>query len=266
MAAKKATTAASPWRKSIPVEPLLEPVQTAAVQLGRTEAMNLVAEGDPGDTKLRADKAELVFDVIREALAAVASGGTTSFQVGDQPEPYFARARKEIRDGELKAQFDAIADFLGVEPNPGIAVTEAELIAGAIKAADVLKYPRYTVEDLLHEGVRRVAQELISNAVNLLNAEDPTSKPVTMTGRNWPEYDRALAELRAELGTAAWKLRKPFITVSTIAGRVNPPTNTIQIRRWLAAQQIPTIAPPTPEELRADPSLGGKVVDPALKN
>lgn len=266
MATKKSASAASPWRKSIPVEPLLEPVQAAAVQLGRTEAMNLVAEGDPGDTKLRADKAVLVFDVIREALAAVATGGATSFEVGDQPEPFFARARKEVREGEIKSQLQAVAEFLGTDHQAGVVVTEGELIAGAIKAAEVLKLPKYTVEDLLHEGVRRVAQEMISNAVNVLNAVDPSAKPRTMTGRNWDTYEEALNELRAAQGTPAWTPTKPYITVSTIAGYTRPATNSVQIRRWLAAKKIPTIAPPTPEEVRADPTLGGKIVDPALKH
>lgn len=249
----------SPWvRTRVAMEPLVPLVRKAAARLGIAEAVELQ---DPRSKGKRQELASLAFDVIEKALAAVGEGNvgeTISF--ADDPEPYFHRARQKPQEGEVMSQRDAIIKFLNLSGDKLI-LSEADLVAGALRAAQVLNYGKFDAMDLVREGVKRVAQELISNAANVANSDPTKGKPATSPGRNWANYERALNELRTEVGTPAWAYRKPYISISTIAGRVVPNTNPIQIRRWLEAKSIPTVAPPRPGE---DQTAKGNIVDPQL--
>lgn len=257
MTAKKST---SPWRPSINVPEMAELLANAGIQLQIEGVKDASTFDDPENTAGRSHSSKLIIAVITAALEAVARGAGSSVELSDKPEQFFQRARNKVSDGELRSQKDAIISFLGIEPCHQILLSEVDLVRHALKAARDLKYgDNYSQEDLLHEGIRRVGQELISNAANNLNRDPDAPLPPTAAGRNWDKYAKAYEELKAMQSTKAWPYRKPFITASTIAGYVQPQTNPIQIRRWMESVGIEEVAVPKPGE---DQTAGGQVVDP----
>ena len=259
---KRKKVSKSPWRLDLQPSQHAEEFYQAAVRLGIAEIQSKDELGDPGSEGRRKINS-LIKMVLFAALED--AGKSTSFEISDKPEPFFDRARREVREGEEIPQRDAIAKFLGVQvPVQGsLLVSEEDLVAGSIKAAKILRYQSITcLEDLIREGIRRVSQELISNAVNIENV-DPEAPPKissTRPGLNWEKYQIALDKLRVELGTPAWASRKPYITVSTIATEAR--TNVIQIRRWISHNNIETIGAPTLEQLKEDRHWTGRLLIP----
>ena len=165
---------------------------------------------------------------------------------------------------ELIDQRSAIADFLGIERPVGkesIVISESDLVSQALKAAKALGYAEsWGIEEMLHEGLRRVAQELVSNAA-LQNNRDPNApKSATAPGLNWSFYQQVLDQLIEDQGTDRWTGRNSYITISKLATKAE--TNDVQIRRWISANNIPTFPPPGPKD--EDRMLAGKIVDPKL--
>jgi hypothetical protein len=250
----------SPWRPAINVPEFADLLAKAAVQLQIEGVEGPEAFDDPETTAGRTAKNKLILSTIQAALEAVASGAGNGVELSDNPEPFFQRARMKPNDGELRSQQSAIVSFLGLEPTNQIVISESELVAHALKAAREMKYgDEYGLNDLVHEGIRRVGQELVSNAANNLNRDPDAPLSPTAPGRNWDSYAKAYNALKAQLGTPAWPYRKPFITASTIAGYVQPQSNPIQIRRWMSAVGLEEVAVPKPGE---DPTAGGLIVDP----
>ena len=255
----------SPWRRSIDIPGNAENLARAAQVLGYTDITEAADFADPGDTRARKARADIAIDIFEKALERVVESASP-VELGERPEPYFERARRDRKSTEIKDQRSAIAEFLGLERPSGkesIVLSEADLVTGAIKAAAALGYPDgWSIDDLIHEGIRRVAQELISNAANETNKTDDAPKSRTSPGVNWQKYQQTLDQLIEDQGTDRWVYRKPYITISTIAGAVQPKTNDVQIRRWIAANDIPTFAPPSPDS--KDQTMAGKIVDPKL--
>jgi hypothetical protein len=252
----------SPWRPAIPIQSTewAELLAKAAVQLNIEGVQGPEAFEDTRLTDDRTAKSKLIVEIVKVALEAVVSGSGNGVELSDKPEPFFQRARTKPTDGELRSQQSAIVSFLGLEPTNQIVISEAELVGHALKAAREMKYgEEYGLNDLVHEGIRRVGQELVSNAANNLNRDPDAPLSPTAPGRNWNAYAKAYNDLKAQLGTPAWPYRKPFITASTIAGYVQPQSNPIQIRRWMASVGLEEVAVPKPGE---DQTAGGQIVDP----
>ena len=107
-------------------------------------------------------------------------------------------------------------------------MSEADFVAASIKAARELGHGHdYTLDRLIHDGISRVGQELISNAVNKGNRKDKDAPAHTSPGGRWDAYEEAYQELQAIVGTKAWTYRKPYITLSYIAGALKGLSRTL---------------------------------------
>ncbi len=249
----------SAWR------PTFRPVEWAS--LLANAAIQLEIEGvsgpedfaDPEERKARERAAALALSIIKSSLEHIASGGSSSVELGEGLEVFFQRCRSEKKEHEIVSQEAAIKDFLGVEGDGEIMISELQLVEGAIRAArDLNQNTNYGLSNLIRDGIRRVGQEMISNAINRSNRK-PGSKSFTTPGANWPLYEQAYTALQNECGTPAWTKRKSYITIGFIAQRAS--TNVVQIRRW--AESTGKEIVPRPDE-REDPTAGLKIVDENL--
>ena len=251
----------SPWRLSFVIPDLSSSnLAAAAVQLqieGVTKPEDLE---DPGTTKGRTAISSLVKSIIESSIAEVASGSTGSVELGDRPEEFFQRARTKPQDHEMKPQELAIKDFLGLDHDAELMLSEQELVAAAIRASKELGgKPDYCLSDLIRDGIRRVGQEMVSNAVNRQNRKAGSGSSYTSPGANWHKYEAAYQQLKLEVGTPAWDRRKPYITLGYIAQESK--TNVIQIRRWAESTGREIVAAPGPDE---DQTAGCQIVNDKL--
>lgn len=251
------------WRKSVRLSgKLSELANKLAPLVGIDDAGDLSV--DPGEREARTATGNLIFTVIEASLEQMVAG-SGGYKMGDSPEPFFERTRTEKKDGEKLAQRAAIAKHLDLDKSDRIVISEVDLVGAALKAARRFN-SNYDVQDLIRDGVRRVAQELITNAANEENTVDGAHVYRPVQGANWAKYEQALQTLRAELNTKAWPFRKPYITLSAIASTVVGNTNVVQIRRWLDATGQKRIPSPdhNSELYKKDETLAGAIVDPAL--
>ena len=254
----------SPWRPALKVQELAPLLVNAAVQLQIPGVNDPEEFQDPGDTKGRSNRALLATQIIEQSLEAVAKGAGGAIELDGRKEPFFDRARTKAKDHELVSQKEAIARFLGIEATGEILLSESELVTAAIKAAKELgQGDGYNLETLIRDGIRRVGQELISNAVNKTNRDADSAPAPTSPGARWDAYDAAYMELKSILGTKNWTYRKPFITLSYIAtwGQ-GPNSNVVQLRRWANATGKQIVPAPLPDE---DQTAGGLIVDDKLE-
>ena len=257
----------SPWRPSLKVQELAPLLVEAAVQLQIPGVTDPVEFQDPGDRDGRIKRANLATQIIEQSLEAVAKGAGGAIELDTRKEPFFERARTKPKEHELVSQKEAIAKFLGLEADGEILLSESELVSATIRAAKELgQGDGYNLETLIRDGIRRVGQELISNAVNKTNRDANSAPSPTSPGSRWDAYETAYLYLKSILGTKTWGemgFRKPFITCSYIAGAVNgSKTNVVQIRRWVAGTGKQIIPAPLPDE---DQTAGGLIVDDKME-
>lgn len=255
---------ASPWRPALKVQELAPLLVKAAVQLQIPGVNDPEEFQDPGDRDGRTNRASLATQIIEKSLKAVGKGVGGAIELDGRKEPFFDRARTKPKDHELVSQKEAIAKFLGVEADGEILLSESELVTAAIKAAKELgQGDGYNLDALIRDGIRRVGQELISNAVNKTNRDADSAPAPTSPGARWDAYDAAYMELKSILGTKNWTYRKPFITLSYIAGAlIGPKSNVVQLRRWAEATGKQIVPAPLPDE---DQTAGGLIVDDKME-
>ena len=239
------------WKRQIPLKTKLPLIRAAARAMGFTELTDVE---DPIDSTKRSDIGALIDELIVEALSRAAQGSGDGYQLHHEPEPFFAAVRQSpnTAKGEKISKFEAIRNFLGL-PNDGknqIVLSEAALVDAALRSAKILqKGSGYNLEEMIREGIRKVAQDLITRAStidNFSDSDDAKKALRTAPGRNWDHYEKVLNELRAELGTPAWRYNKPMITVSVLSRRAE--TNDVQIRRWIAQKGITDVFDPKSAE------------------
>ena len=254
----------SPWRPALKVEELAPLLVDAAVQLQIPGVTDPAEFEDPGDRDGRTKRAILATQIIEKSLEAVAKGTAGPIELYSEKEPFFDRARTKPKDHEVLSQKEAIAKFLGIELKGEILLSESELISGALKAAKELgQGDNYNIESLIRDGIRRVGQEMISNAVNKTNRDSDSAPAPTAPGTRWDAYESAYMELKSILGTKNWTYRKPFITLSYIAGAlIGPKSNVVQLRRWAEATGKDIVPAPLRDE---DQTAGGLIVDDKLE-
>lgn len=248
----------SPSRFTIPYADLPFPqLVAAAIQLGIEGVKTVDDLADPGAGN-RAPINALIRSIIDSCIEQVAAGNVAgSVELGDRPEPFFQRSRSEVQDHEIKPQEEAIREFLGLEGEGELMLSEQDLVVGAIRASKELSgNSEYDFNQLLREGVRRVGQEMISNAVNKSNRKPGSGTSFTSPGARWEVYDQAYQKLKLEVGTQAWDRRKPYITLGYIAGVAK--SNVVQIRRWAEATGKDIVARPGRDE---DQTAGCLIVD-----
>ena len=255
---------ASPWRPSLKVQELAPLLVEAAVQLQIPGVNDPEEFQDPGDTKGRKARADLAAQIVENSLKAVAKGAGSSIELDGRKEPFFERARTKPKEHELVSQKEAIAKFLGVEADGEILLSESELVSATIRAAKELGHgDEYGLETLIRDGIRRVGQEMISNAINKSNRDADSAPAPTAPGARWDAYEAAYLELKSILGTKNWTYRKPFITLSYIAGALKgPKSNVVQLRRWAEATGKEIVPAPLAEE---DQTAGGLIVDDKME-
>ena len=255
---------ASPWRKSVEIEKIAPLLVKAAVQLQIEGITDPKIFSDPGDTKQRKARGEVAMTIITESLEAVGKGVGGAIELDNRPEGFFQRSRTKAKGDEVMSQRDAIARYLEKEAGAEILLSEAELVTATIKAAKDLGHgTEYTVETLIRDGIRRVGQEMISNAVNRENRDPELAPAHTAPGARWDAYEEAYQELQAIVGTKAWSYRKPYITLSYIAGALKgPKSNVVQLKRWADATGRNIVPAPLADE---DQSAGGQIVDDKME-
>ena len=260
----KPVTKKSPWRPALRVEELAPLLVEAAVQLQIPGVTDPGEFQDPGNRDGRTKRANLATQIIEQSLELVGKGGGGAIELDGRKEPFFERARTKAKDHELVSQKEAIAEFLGLDPSGEILLSESELVTGAIKAARELGHgDEYTLETLIRDGIRRMGQEMISNAVNKKNRDADSAPAPTAPGGRWDAYEAAYLELKSILGTKNWTYRKPFITLSYIAGALKgPKSNVVQLRRWAVSTGKEIVPAPLPDE---DQTAGGLIVDDKLE-
>ncbi len=252
MTPQKSTSA---WRPSLKVADMAPLLAGAAVQMeieGVTKAEDF---DDPTTRAARTQLAVVIQSIVESALTQVAAGGAGSVELGDRPEEFFQRARTEPKDHEIKSQHEALLEYLGLDEE--LILSEQDMVTAAIQAAKELGLaPDYSLSNLIRDGIRRVGQELISNAVNKTNRKEGTGTSFTSPGARWEKYEEAYNKLKLEVGTASWGRRKPFITLSYIAGEAR--SNVIQIRRWAEATGKEIVGRPGKDD---DQTAGCLIVD-----
>ena len=260
MTTKKAT-APSPWRKNLDPSQMADQLAAAGIHL-KVEGVQADSFIDPLSTVERTKSAKLAMVVIEKALEAAASGSGSGLELSDKREPFFARARNEAKDHEEMSQAEALRRFLDLDTDDLI-LSERALVTAALEAAKILGYgEEYSLEDLIRDGLRRACQEMISLAVNKKNRKEGTATGFTALGVRWEKYEEAYNKLQATLGTPAWGFRKPYITLSYIAGSIEgAKSNVVQIRRWADATGKQIVPQPGRDE---DPTAGGLIVDDKL--
>lgn len=254
----------SPWRPSLKVQELAPLLVEAAVQLQIPGVTDPVEFKDPGNRDGRIKRANLANQIIEQSLEAVSKGAGGAIELDTRKEPFFERARTKPKDHELVSQKKAIAKFLGLEGDGEILLSESELVSATIRAAKELGHgDEYGLETLIRDGIRRVGQEMISNAINKTNRDANSAPAPTAPGARWDAYETAYLELKSILGTKNWTYRKPFITLSYIAGALKgPKSNVVQLRRWAEATGKEIVPAPFAEE---DQTAGGLIVDDKME-
>lgn len=256
---------ASPWRKTVSLPGTIGPLANlAAPHLGMAEVGDLTV--DPKTKTEREQVAKVMFTVVEAALEKVAMGGGEGYSLSQEPEPFFERTRTDKKAGEKISQRAAIAKYLDLNTGADrVVISEAELVSYALKAIRRFN-SAYGLEDLIRDGIRRVAQELVTNAANEENSEGGAKRYRPVRGANWEKYQTALNTLKVDLGSPAWPFHKPYITLGAIASTVVGNTNVVQIRRWLDATGQPRVPSPdhTSDRFKQDPTLAGAIVDPQL--
>ena len=252
----------SQWRPSFPITKLAAVLAKAAIQLDHEVGTDPDYFAPTDDTDKRTEAAKVANHLILLSLEKVGQGAGSGLELSDAREPFFTRARKSPSEHEKKSQFDAICDYLDID-DESLVISEKDLVTGALKAARQLNGGvDYKLEDLIRDGIRRVGQELISNAVNQENRREGSKGGFTSPGSRWPQYEKAFARLKVIQGTNAWTYRKPYITLSYIAGAVDgPKSNVVQIRRWAEGVGHAIVGQPGPDE---EPTAGGAIVDDKL--
>ncbi len=253
----------SPWRLSVPVSELSSTdLANAAVQLQIEGVSSAEDLADPGIGPERTALNKLIRSIMESSVAQIAAGGTSAVELGDRPEQFFQRARTKIQEHEKKSQETAIKEFLGIEPDGELLLSEQELVAAAIRASkDLGGRPDYSLTDLIRDGIRRVGQEMISNAANRENLKPGSKVGATSPGAKWDKYEASYQKLQLQVGTPAWEGRKPYITFGYIA--TDAKTNVIQIRRWAEATGKKIVGRPDVDR-GDDPTAGCNIVDEKL--
>lgn len=186
----------------------------------------------------------VICEVVREA-AEGGKAGATGYVLSDQPEPFFQLARTEAREKEKESQADAIRRLLRIKPDAPIVLSELDLVNEAVRLArEQNRRPSYGVEDLIAEGVRMIAQSIISKAVAAENTEG--RGPDNLPGASDEKYMTALNKLRAlRADPEKWiaeGFRKPNITVSLLAREAR--TNDVQIRSFIKRHGVTDVEDP----------------------
>lgn len=254
----------SSWRRNLDIPSIADKLVKAAIQLQIEGISDESDFHDPTDTKLRKARADLAIHIIETCLDLVGEGVGSEVELGTSPQGYFYRSRIAPTKNEVTSQREALAKYLGREPGVEILMTESDFVTAAIKAARELGHgAEYGLTRLIHDGISRVGQELISNAVARDNRKQTDTPSHTAPGCNWDIYEKSYQELQAIVGTKSWKRRKPYITLTYIA-QANDGTksNSVQLRRWAEATGKTIVPQPRPDE---DQSAGGLIVDDKLK-
>jgi hypothetical protein len=257
----KKTTTKSPWRPPFDPSRMSAQLIAAGIHL-KVEGVEGETFEDPIETPARSKKGALALEVIDKALVAAASGAGAGLELSDRLEPFFSRVRTELKEHEKQCQADALRDFLKLDTDDLI-LSERDLVTSALEAAKVLGYgDEYALEDLIRDGLRRACQEMISLAVNKVNRKEGAASGFTAPGARWDQYEAAYTKLQASVGTPSWGFRKPYITLSYIAGTIDgAKSNVIQIRRWAESTGKAIVPRPGRDE---DPTAGGQIVDDKL--
>lgn len=230
-----------------------EEIRKLATRRGNPRLTDFSADSYPDRSTEKTVALNEVRSLILDAAKDVANGEVSGegYKLSDLPEEYFKEARKEIRkDSEGKpveavSQAEALRDFLRIEKDQPIVLTEAELVAAALKAArSNLRSANYGIEDLIREGISMVAQSMISKHIATENSVGKA--PDNIAGSRDNVYLEALNRLRILIGDRdAWFTRFPRskqITVSVLAREAG--TNDVQIRAFLQRHGITDVYDP----------------------
>jgi hypothetical protein len=232
-----------------------EAIQRLALAHGRPHLADVKAKDVPEGSKERTLAQQEIREVIVETLREAASGRVAGgYELSEEPEPFFEHARTKARDGERVSQEDAIRDLLRIKEGEPIVLSELQLAEAAIRCArEQNRRPDYGMADLIREGVRMVAQSIVSKSVAATNATGPG--PLNLPGQQDDFYMAALNRLRAERANPeVWfkRRRSKVISISILAREAG--TNDIQIRAFLKRHGIADVYDPRAEKIEEDES------------